>query len=189
MEHEPAANGYLLPTTFSTCTKKSVHLNPKNPEIWKILFLIFIIKYCKFFPPHFSIKSQIFDFSSEKREISFEVYNDCVAQKLQISEFLIKLFFAWILATSATSYGCNFNLIDFNRVSNLMKINFPKMGWFQLDLFCKGTIYLRRRQIFMIFDPYPPPIGNHRHSSKMPPPPQKYIVDAFRAKIDNVGIL
>ena len=25
----------------------------------------------------------------------------------------------------------------------------------------------------MIFDPYPPPVGKHRHSSKMPPPPQK----------------
>jgi hypothetical protein len=34
-----------------------------------------------------------------------------------------------------------------------------------------GTIHLRRRQIFTIFDPYPPPVGNHRHSSKMPPPP------------------
>ena len=33
-----------------------------------------------------------------------------------------------------------------------------------------GTIHLRRRQIFMIFDPYPPPVGNHRHSSKMPAP-------------------
>ena len=30
-----------------------------------------------------------------------------------------------------------------------------------------GTIHLRRRQIFMIFDPYPPHVGNHRHSSKM----------------------
>ena len=36
-----------------------------------------------------------------------------------------------------------------------------------------GTIHLRRRQILAIFDPYPPPIGNHRHSSKMPPPPLK----------------
>ena len=35
--------------------------------------------------------------------ISFEVYNICVAQKLQISEFLIEHFFAWTLATSATS--------------------------------------------------------------------------------------
>ena len=31
------------------------------------------------------------------------------------------------------------------------------------------TIHLRRRQFFMIFNPYPPPVGNHRHSSKMPP--------------------
>ena len=33
-----------------------------------------------------------------------------------------------------------------------------------------GTIHLRRRQMFAIFDPYPPPVGNHWHSSKMSPP-------------------
>ena len=47
---------------------------------------------------------------------SFEVYNICVAQKLQISEFLIVLFFTWTQATSATFQGRNFNL---NRVSSL----------------------------------------------------------------------
>ena len=31
-------------------------------------------------------------------QLSFEVYNVCVAQKLQISELLTELFFAWILA-------------------------------------------------------------------------------------------
>ena len=51
-------------------------------------------------------------------QLSFEVYNVCVAQKLQISEFLIELFFAWTLATSATSRGRNFNLSNLNRVSN-----------------------------------------------------------------------
>ena len=35
------------------------------------------------------------------------------------------------------------------------------------------TIHLRRRQIFTIFDPYPPPVGNRRHSIKMPPPLKK----------------
>ena len=34
-----------------------------------------------------------------------------------------------------------------------------------------GTIHLRRRQIFTIFDPYPLPVGNRRHFSKMPPTP------------------
>ena len=34
----------------------------------------------------------------------------------------------------------------------------------------KGTIHLRRRQILAIFDPYPPPVGSHRHSNKSPPP-------------------
>ena len=36
-----------------------------------------------------------------------------------------------------------------------------------------GTIHLRRRQIFTIFDPYPPPIGIRRHFSKMTPSPPK----------------
>ena len=51
-------------------------------------------------------------------QLSFEVYKVCVAQKLQISEFLIELFFAWTLATLATSRGRNFNLIDLTRVLN-----------------------------------------------------------------------
>ena len=42
-----------------------------------------------------------------------------------------------------------------------------------------GTIHLRRRQIFVILDPYPPPIGNRRQSSKMPPPPSKKKMSAF----------
>ena len=37
-------------------------------------------------------------------------------------------------------------------------------------VFRYGTIHLRRRQIFTIFDFYPPPVGNCRHSSKMTPP-------------------
>jgi len=51
-------------------------------------------------------------------QLSFEVYNVCVAQKLRISEFLIEFFSAWTLATSATSRGRNFNLSNLNRVSN-----------------------------------------------------------------------
>ena len=51
-------------------------------------------------------------------QLSFEVYNVFVAQKLPISQFLIKLFFAWTLATLATSRGHNLNLNDLNRVSN-----------------------------------------------------------------------
>ena len=51
-------------------------------------------------------------------QLSFEVYNVCVAQNLRISEFLIEFFFAWTLATSATSRGRNFNLSNLNRVSN-----------------------------------------------------------------------
>merc|ERR1712051_702557 len=51
-------------------------------------------------------------------QLSFEVYNICVAQKLWILEFLIEIFLAWTLATSATFRGGNFNLSDLNRVSN-----------------------------------------------------------------------
>ena len=54
-------------------------------------------------------------------QLSFEVYNICVAQKLRILEFLINFFFAWTLATSATFRGRNFNLSDLNRVSNFSK--------------------------------------------------------------------
>jgi hypothetical protein len=56
-------------------------------------------------------------------KLSFDVYNVCVAQKLQISEFLMELFFAWTLATSATSWDRNFNLSNLNRVSNFSWIS------------------------------------------------------------------
>ena len=42
-----------------------------------------------------------------------------------------------------------------------------------------GTIHLRRRQIFTIFDPYPLPVGNRRHFSKMLPPPSRKKTSPF----------
>ena len=57
-------------------------------------------------------------------------------------------------------------------------MNCPKnksTGLESLLNFQVGTIHLIRRQIFAIFDPYPPPVGNHRHSSKIPPPSKKDI--------------
>ena len=75
-------------------------------------------KYC--FSSFFSKKSNIWLQFWKKIVLSFllRCITFFVAQKLQILEFLIELFFAWILATSATSGGRNFNLIDLNRVSN-----------------------------------------------------------------------
>ena len=55
-------------------------------------------------------------------QLSFQVYNVFVAQKLPISEFLIEFFFAWTLATSAASRGRNFNLSNLKWVSNFSKI-------------------------------------------------------------------
>ena len=75
-------------------------------------------------------------------QLSFEVYNVCVAQNLRISEFLIEFFFAWTLATSATSRGRNFNLSNLNRVSNFSsrpKLSYEtlfvaqKWNWEELD--------------------------------------------------------
>ena len=51
-------------------------------------------------------------------QLSFDVYNVFVAQKLRISEFLIELFFRLDPSTSATSRGRNFNLRNLKRVSN-----------------------------------------------------------------------
>ena len=74
--------------------------------------------------------------------LSFEVHNVCVAQNLRISEFLIEFFFAWTLATSATSRGRNFNLSNLNRVSNFSsrpKLSYEtlfvaqKWNWEELD--------------------------------------------------------
>ena len=79
-------------------------------EYHKIIFLfpIFITKSSNF----------ISNLNMDCSQLSFEVYNVCVAQKLRISEFLIEFLFAWTLATSATSQGRNFNL------SNLKGIKF-----------------------------------------------------------------
>ena len=68
----------------------------------------------------FTTKSPNFisNLNDDCSQLSFEVYNICVAQKLRILEFLIEFFFAWTLATSATFRGRNFNLRDLNRVSN-----------------------------------------------------------------------
>ena len=62
--------------------------------------------------------NSISNLNEDCSQLSFEVYNDCVAKKLQISEFLINFFFAWTLATSATFRGHNFNLSNLNRVPN-----------------------------------------------------------------------
>ena len=74
----------------------------------------------RFFFNFFITKSPKFisNINNNFSQLSFEVYNICVAQKLWISEFLSKFFFAWTLATSATSRGRNFNLSNLNRVSN-----------------------------------------------------------------------
>ena len=69
-----------------------------------IFFNFFIAKFSNFI-------SNLNDYCSQ---LSFEVYNAFVAKKLRISEF----FFVWTLATSTTSRGRNFNLSNFNRVSN-----------------------------------------------------------------------
>ena len=68
----------------------------------------------------FTTKSPNFisNLNDDCSQLSFEVYNICVAKKLWILEFLIEFFFAWTLATSATFRGRNFNLSDLNRVSN-----------------------------------------------------------------------
>ena len=57
-----------------------------------------------FFFNFFTTKSPNFisNLNDDCSQLSFEVYNVCVAQKLQISEFLID-FFAWTLATPGTS--------------------------------------------------------------------------------------
>ena len=74
----------------------------------------------QFFFNFFITKSPKFisNINNNFSQLSFEVYNICVAQKLRILEFLIEFFFAWTLATSATFRGRNFNLSDLNRVSN-----------------------------------------------------------------------
>ena len=74
----------------------------------------------RFFFNFFITKSSNFisNLNEDCSQLSFEVYNVCVAQKLQISEFLIELFFACTLATSATSQDRNSNLSNHNRVSN-----------------------------------------------------------------------
>ena len=51
-------------------------------------------------------------------QLSFEVYNIFVAQKLKILENSKHFFHAWTLATLATSRGRNFDLSNLNRVSN-----------------------------------------------------------------------
>ena len=51
-------------------------------------------------------------------QLSFEVHNVCVAQKLKILENSKQFFLAWTLATSPTSRGQNFDLSNLNRVSN-----------------------------------------------------------------------
>ena len=74
----------------------------------------------RFFFNFFTIKSPNFisNLNDDCSQLSFDVYNICVAQKLRILEFLIEFFLAWTLATSATFRGRNFNLSDLNRVSN-----------------------------------------------------------------------
>jgi hypothetical protein len=61
-------------------------------------------------------------------QLSFEVYNVCVAQKLQISEFWSNFFFAWTLATSATSRGRNFNLSNFYHTEIEIWAGFGQVG-------------------------------------------------------------
>ena len=78
----------------------------------------------RFFFKFFITKSPDFisNLNDNCSQLSFEVYNVFVAQKLPISEFLIEFFFAWTLATSAASRGRNFNLSNLNRVSNFSEI-------------------------------------------------------------------
>ena len=60
-----------------------------------------------FFFNFFMTKSSnlISNLNDDCSQLSFEVHNVCIARKLQISEFLIEPFFAWIMATLATSQG------------------------------------------------------------------------------------
>ena len=98
----------------------------------------------RFFFNFFISKSPNFisNLNEDCSQLSFEVYNVCVAQNLRISEFLIEFFFAWTLATSATSRGRNFNLSNLNRVSNFSsrpKLSYEtlfvaqKWNWEELD--------------------------------------------------------
>ena len=111
-------------------------------SIWHRCYLTNFFLSNHFF--YFSPKSSSFisNLNDDCSQLSFEVYNVCVAQNLRISEFLIEFFFAWTLATSATSRGRNFNLSNLNRVSNFSsrpKLSYEtlfvaqKWNWEELD--------------------------------------------------------
>ena len=99
----------MLPSNYEVPNKRLFTIVYFNERVITCnIYVIFITKYSNF----------ISNLNDDCSQLSFEVYNVCVAQKLQISEFLIELFFAWTLATSVTSQGRNYNLSNLNRVSN-----------------------------------------------------------------------
>ena len=99
---------YLHRLSKNSAKTKPNNFTDRKSQNHFFFFQFFITK-----SPNF-ISNLIDDFF----QLSFEVYNICVAQKLQISEFLIDFFFAWNLAYSAASLGHNFNLSKLNKVLN-----------------------------------------------------------------------
>ena len=78
-------------------------------KTWNWLFFIFFkTKVCNF----------VSNINDNCSQLSFEVYNVFVAQKLKILENSKHFFHVWTLATSATSRGPNFDLNNLKRVSN-----------------------------------------------------------------------
>ena len=66
---------------------------------------------------------------------------------LEIDKLKLKMPQLWInqqIKVASMGDGCSFE---------------PEEGFWEIQAKQIGTIHLRRRQIFMIFDPYPPTIG------------------------------
>ena len=87
-------------------TKNYNFLRSKNSEL--TFFHFFQTKVCNF----------VSNINEDCSQLSFEVYNIFVAQKLKILENSKHFFHVWTLATLATSRGRNFDLSNLNRVSN-----------------------------------------------------------------------
>ena len=92
---------------FSRDRQKITIFWDRKTRNW-LLFIFFQTKVCNFV-------SNINEYCSQ---LSFEVYNIFVAQKLKILENSKHFFHAWTLATLTTSRGGNFDLSNLNRVSN-----------------------------------------------------------------------
>ena len=92
---------------FSRDRQKITIFWDRKTRNW-LLFIFFQTKVCNF----------VSNINEDCSQLSFEVYNIFVAQKLKILENSKHFFHAWTLATLATSRGQNFDLSNLNRVSN-----------------------------------------------------------------------